>query len=125
MEICDGSSGQDTGASGDSTPGVGQDGSPLQKDNQPEAKPPAAEDRTSEAPKVDKKDNPVSPRFKPGNIGKFAGREPKPIVGYPCLNCTHVHKEHSMYAPQKCLLDGCECIGLKIDHSLIPSKFKP
>ncbi len=80
---------------------------------------PGSQNRTGETPER-KKDR---PRPLGSTFGKYTHRIGKPVVGYPCLHCVHTHMDHSQYSP-KCLIEGCDCIGLKIDVNLIPGRFK-
>ncbi len=40
--------------------------------------------------------------------------QPRISVGFPCQNCPHSHKDHSMYS-RLCLIENCACTGLKLD----------
>lgn len=35
--------------------------------------------------------------------------------GTPCKRCPHTHVDHSIYQPQLCLIEHCDCQGLKLD----------
>lgn len=90
---------------------------------------PGKEDRESQTPEISEKGLPRSrssfgryanqSNTLGGTIGKGAGS-----VGYPCTNCPHTHKDHSMYSPQHCLIDGCGCTRLAINHKVIPSRYE-
>lgn len=119
MEVRDGSSDQDARPGGGTPSGMGQAGRPLQENNPTETKPAGAEDRTGQTPEITEKVIPIpNRRFNP-----YRGIAPKSIkVGYPCLHCPHAHVDHGMYNDHLCLIEGCNCVGLRIDHKLIPSK---
>lgn len=47
--------------------------------------------------------------------GKEFKKYKKIYVGVACQNCSpHTHFDHSMNAPQLCLIEGCTCLGLKL-----------
>lgn len=121
MEVRDGSGGEDTGSVGSSALGMGQDGASVQEDSQSKVRAIGTEDRTSQTPK--RKENLQNPR-RPGrgSIGRYQGITPKIKVGYKCIYCPHVHIDHGMYDKHLCLIEGCDCVGLKIESKDIPSR---
>lgn len=48
------------------------------------------------------------------NQQKNQSQTPSLKVGWLCVNCPHTHKDHSMYSPRLCYIEGCECPGLKL-----------
>ena len=61
-----------------------------------------------------------------------SGKLYKPKVGYPCMNCEHTHMDHAYYDQKLCLIEGCKCVGLKMEVmsigeslQLLPPKIPP